>query len=105
MSDFEPTPLELGIQNFVRDAEYLGLYFDMAFTQVSPDPADHGEHVGVIQFNLGDLAFSKETLNPIEETYADEFMKIKRNETVNDFKQIKDDIAKKLKEGKSIFDD
>lgn len=79
----------------------IGLYVDD--TQVIEGP--RGETVLYMEVLMGDVAFAKRVQDPEQSGFDTEFAKIERSKASDDFLTARDDMARRIAEGRPLFGD
>lgn len=82
------------------DARKIGLYVDSA--HVMPDPQGSGEMVFMVDFMLGDVAFSDRVQNP-EQYGSDQILRgMEAGMQRSDFEETREKMIESLKNGGSL---
>lgn len=79
----------------------LGLYVDETQVIEGPD----GRAVLYCEVLVGDVAFQKRVQDPEQASVDHEFRKLARSQNADDFLATRDDMARRLAEGRPLFGD
>lgn len=94
------TKLQAAVGEIEDPLRRLGLYVSTSAIA----PSEHGPVV-LVDCLIGDAALSDRVQDPDKDASDDVFRQMEREERKNDFERTKEDIARRLAEGKSLFGD
>lgn len=104
--EFRNEKVEKLMKRFEQEAQKLGLYMQQAGFMSAPEEEENEDGPVFLQavFLVGEQAFSEKVLDPEQERIDREFEALMRGAAPDPAAELREKLAKSMREGKSILD-